>query len=61
MPNIEVRDANGVLLQTYEIIAEEYGTLITNVDLFDMAKRNLIEDELVSKDRVGELTFRVAD
>ncbi len=59
MPNIEVRDADGILLQTYEIIAAEYGTLITNDDLFEMAKRNLVEDELVSENRLDELTFNL--
>jgi hypothetical protein len=57
MPIIEVRDADGILLQTYEIIAAEYGTLITNDDLFEMAKRNLVEDELVSENHLDELTF----
>ncbi len=61
MPIIEARDADGILLQTYEIIADDYGTLITNEHLFEMAKRNLIEDELVSEDRVNEVTFSVAD
>ncbi len=60
MPNIEVRDADGKLIHTYQITAEEYGTLITTEHLFEMAKRNTIEDELVSKDRADELTFSVA-
>mgnify|MGYP006865015176 CR=1 FL=1 len=30
MPNIEVKDADGKLLHTYEIHADGYGTLITN-------------------------------
>lgn len=61
MPIIEARDADGNLVQTYEIIADDYGTLITNEHLFEMAKQNLIEDELVSQDRVNQMTFSVAD
>lgn len=60
MPIIEARDADGNLLQSYEIIADDFGVLITNEHLFEMAKRNLIEDELVSEDRVNEVTFSVA-
>ena len=60
MTNIEVKDADGKLIQTYEIYAEGYGTLITNEHLFEMAKNNAIEDELVSKDQADELTFDVA-
>ncbi len=59
MPNVEVRDADGKLIHTYQIIACEYGTLIKNEDLLEMARRNAIEDELVSKDRADELTFSV--
>jgi len=59
MPNIEVRDADGKLIHTYNIMAEGYGTLITTEHLFDMAKRNAIEDELVSEDRADKLTFSV--
>ena len=60
MSNIEVRDAEGKIIHTYEIIAGGYGTLITIEDLFEQAKRNVIEDELVSKDQADELTFDVA-
>jgi len=60
MPNIEIRDADGHLLQTYTIVAEEYGTLITDDDLFEMAKRNLIEDGLIGENRLDELTFSLA-
>lgn len=60
MPNIEVRNADGELIHTYQIVADGYGTLITTEDLFDMAKRNAIEDELVSKDQADGLTFSVA-
>ena len=61
MPNVEVRDADGKLIHTYQIIADGYGTLITTENLFEMARRNAIEDELVSKDRADELTFSVVD
>jgi|GEM_PF-958389 len=60
MPNIEVRNASGELIQTYQIIVEEYGTLIQDDALFEMARQNVIEDELVSEDQADELTFRVA-
>jgi hypothetical protein len=60
MPNIEIRDADGHLLQTYMIVAEEYGNLITEDDLFEMAKRNLIEDGLIGENRLDELTFSLA-
>jgi len=60
VPNIEVKDANGELIHTYEIHATGYGSLITKEHLFEMAKRNAIEDELVSKDKADELTFAVA-
>jgi len=60
MPNIEVKDSNGKLIHTYQILADGYGTLITNEHLFEMAKNNAIEDELVSKDQADELTFAVA-
>ncbi len=59
MPNVEVRDANGKLIHTYEIIASGYGSLVTDEHLFDMAKQNVIEDELVSKDQAHALTFSV--
>ncbi|NQU58334.1 MAG: hypothetical protein HQ513_13940 [Rhodospirillales bacterium] len=61
MPNIEIRDADGHLLQTYMIVAAEYGTLITDDDLFEMAKNNLIEDELVNDNQLDELTFKLAE
>ena len=60
MPNVEVRNADGELIHTYQIIAAGYGTMIKDEALFDMAKMNAIEDELVSADRVDELTFSVA-
>lgn len=59
MPNVEVRDADGSLLHTYQIIVEEYGTLIKDDHVIEIAKLNAIEDELVSEDRAGELTFNV--
>ena len=48
------------MLKTYTIIVAEYGTLITDDDLFEMAKNNLIEDELVSNNQLDELTFSLA-
>ena len=60
VPDIEIRDADGHVLQTYTIIVAEYGTLITDDDLFEMAKQNLIEDELVGNNQLDELTFKVA-
>ncbi|MBT7942971.1 MAG: hypothetical protein HN719_06405 [Alphaproteobacteria bacterium] len=59
MPNVEIRDADGKLLHTYKIIADGIGNLITTEHLFEMAKMNAIEDELVSEDRADELTFSV--
>lgn len=61
MPNIEVKDASGKVIHTYQIHADGYGTLITNEHLFEMAKCNAIEDELVSEDQADELTFAVGD
>lgn len=60
MPNVEVRDADGELIHTYEIIAAGYGTLITDENLFEMAKQNIIEDELVEGEGpLDALTFSV--
>jgi hypothetical protein len=65
VPKIDVKNAKGKLIQTYEIFADEsatgYGSLITNEHLFKMAKLNAIDDELVSKEQADELTFAVAD
>ena len=60
MPNVEVRDADGKLLHTYEIFTEEYGTLITDEDLFDMARMNAIEDGLISEDQATKLIISLA-
>ena len=60
MPNIEVKDADGKLIHTYEIHADGYGTLITDEHLFAMAKSNAIEDELVSEEQADQLTFAVS-
>ncbi len=59
MPHVEVRDARGALVHTYEIIVAEYGTLIDDEDLIDMAKCNALEDELTTPERMGELSFGV--
>lgn len=61
MPNVEVRDAEGNLLHTYEIIVDDLGSLITTEFVFDIAKLNAIEDELVPEQRADELTFKIAD
>lgn len=59
MPKIEVKDADGKVLRTYEIIVAEYGTLVTDEDLCDEAKRNAADDELVSEDKLDQLTYTV--
>ena len=65
VPKIDVKNAKGKLIQTYEIFADEsstgYGSLITSEHLFKMAKLNAIDDGLVSEDLAHELTFAVAD
>jgi hypothetical protein len=61
MPNVEVRDAQGSLLKTYEIIVDDLGSLIKTEFVFDIAKLNAIEDELVTEERADELTFHIAD
>lgn len=61
MPSVEVRDADGKLIHTYQILVDGYDTLITTKNLCDMAKRNAIEDELVSENQADELTFSVVD
>ena len=65
VPNIEVKDAKGELIQTYEIFTDNsitgYGSLITNEHLFKMAKLNAIDDGLVSEDLAHELTFAVVE
>ncbi len=61
MPNVEVRDADGTLLQTYQIIAEDVGSLITEEYLFDIAKLNAIEDELVTEKDADALTFSLVE
>ena len=37
MPNVEVRDADGKLIHTYQIIVGEYGTL-GSVEIWDSQK-----------------------
>ena len=61
MPNVEVRDADGNLLQTYEIIVDEIGPLIKEEYLFDIAKLNAVEDELIAESKADQLTFKIAD
>ena len=59
MPNVEVRDADGNVLSTYQIIAD--GNHISTEFLFDLAKLNAIEDELVTEERADELSFRLVE
>ena len=65
MPSIEVKDADGNLLQTYEIYTDNsitgHGSLITSEHLFKMAKLNAIDDGLISEDLAHELTFSLVD
>ena len=61
MPNVEVRDGDGKLLQTYEIFVDQFDSIITNESVIQMAKMNAIDDELVPENRVGELTFKLID
>jgi hypothetical protein len=61
MPNVEVRDAQGSLLKTYEIIVDDLGSLIKTEFVFEIAKLNAVEDELVPEHRANELTFKIAD
>ena len=61
MPNVEVRDADGKLIHTYEMVAARYGDLVMADDLIDTAKKNAIEDELVSEDETDKLTFKVVE
>lgn len=59
MPNIEVRDADGKVLNTYQILADTFGNIITDEVMFDMVRRNAVEDELVSEDDADQLTFKI--
>ena len=59
MPNVEIRDAEGNLLHTYQIFTEEYGTLIKDDYVIEIAKLNAIEDKLVPEGRTDELIFIV--
>ena len=61
MPKIEVKDANGEVLNTYEIIVAEYGTLVTEEDVFRIARMNAVEDEYVNEDEADQLTCRVVE
>ena len=59
MPNIEVRDADGKVLHTYQILADTFGGIITEETMFDMARRNAIDDELISEDEADKITCRI--
>lgn len=61
MAFIEVKDADGKVLHTYEMYAAGYGTLVTAEDLFEEARRNVIDDGLVDKDDADKLTFTISD
>jgi len=61
MPNVEVRDGDGKLLQTYEIFVDQFDSIITNESVIQMAKMNAIDDELVPANRVGDLTFKLIE
>jgi len=61
MPNVEVRDGDGKLLQTYEIFVDQFDSIITNESVIQMAKMNAIDDELVPANRVGDLTFKLVE
>ncbi|MBF0246783.1 MAG: hypothetical protein HQL36_01720 [Alphaproteobacteria bacterium] len=59
MPIVEVKDADGTLIQTYEIHADLSGGYLTLEDLFDWAKQNAIEDALVTPEQAKTLTFSI--
>jgi hypothetical protein len=59
VPDIEVKNADGKLIHTYQIHVDRFSNLVTNEHLFEMAKRNAIEDELVSEKQADELKFSV--
>ena len=61
MPNVEVRDSDGKLIHTYQIAAAEYGTMVTAEDVLNMAKHNVIDDELVSEDQLDTLSLSVVE
>lgn len=61
MPHVEVRDGAGNLIKTYEIYVQGYGTLVTDEHVFELAKRNAIEDELVTEAEADGLTFELTD
>lgn len=59
MPNVEVWDAVGNLLHTYEFIADELGTLVKTEYLIDIARLNAIEDKLVPESQAHELIIKI--
>ena len=61
MAHIEVKDADGTVLHTYEIILD--GSFLTNAQdlMFDEARRNAVEDGLVDEDAAASLTCTVVD
>lgn len=61
MANVEVRDAEGNLLHTYQIIVDDLGGVIKEEYVLDIAKLSAIEDELVTDAGADELTFHIVD
>lgn len=61
MPNVEVRDADGNLLHTYEIFVDQFDSIIKTEFVIEMARMNAIDDELVPENRAGDLTFKIVD
>lgn len=61
MPIVEVRDAEGKLIESYQMAASEYGTLVTEESLIDMARQNVIDDDLASPEQAETLSFSVIE
>jgi len=65
VPNVEVKDADGTVIETYEIFTDNsftgYDSLITSEHLFKMAKLNAIDDGLVTEELAHKLTFALIE
>ena len=59
MPSIEVRDANGKVLHTYQVYADMFDNIITDEAMFDMVRQNAIDDDLVSEEKADTLTYKI--
>ena len=61
MAHIEVKDADGNVLNTYEIVLD--GNFLTDAEelMFDEARRNAVEDGLVSEEDAERLICAVAE